>query len=255
LYNFAVLITKELNFQEAEATHCHYFHHLNKKSMIRYSSLTKKFIMAFAGLFLVVFLLIHLGINLLILPLTAHHEAQFESASHFMTTNAVVRVIEIILFAGFIIHIFYGIVLQIQNWMARPRRYRIEGWSHTSFFSKFMIHTGVVILVFLVIHFINFYFVKYGITRPHPGRATVTSNEDFYHMAVNLFTDKGYSILYIILIIFLGFHLNHAFQSAFQSLGWNHSKYTPAIKWIGNIYSIMVTLGFVSIPLYFIITG
>jgi succinate dehydrogenase / fumarate reductase cytochrome b subunit len=72
-------------------------------------------------------------------------------------------------------------------------------------------------------------------------------------MAFNLFTNKTYSIIYIVLLIILGFHLNHAFQSAFQSLGLNHSKYTPWIKAFGDIYSIAVPLGFILIPLYFLI--
>ncbi|MCX6234674.1 MAG: succinate dehydrogenase cytochrome b subunit [Bacteroidetes bacterium] len=222
--------------------------------MIRYSSLTKKFIMAFAGLFLILFLPVHLGINLLILPITENHRELFDVAVKFMTTNLLTKVFEIFLFAGFIIHIFYGVVLQIQNWRARPKRYKVEGWSHTSFFSKFMIHTGVIIFIFLIIHFINFYFVKLGITQPPQGDAVVVSKHDFYNMAVNLFSNTGYSVLYILLLLFVGFHLNHSIQSAFQSLGLNHSKYTPAIKWIGNIYSIVITVGFIVIPLYFIIS-
>jgi succinate dehydrogenase / fumarate reductase cytochrome b subunit len=145
------------------------------------------------------------------------------------------------------------VVLQIQNWMARPVRYKVEGWSHTSFFSKFMIHTGVIIGIFLVIHMMNFYFVKLGFTSPPEGMARVVDNHDFYNMAVNLFMNKTYSVIYIILIIFLGFHLNHAFQSAFQSLGLDHSKYTPFIKAVGDVYSIVIPLGFCLIPLYFLI--
>jgi succinate dehydrogenase / fumarate reductase cytochrome b subunit len=220
--------------------------------MINQSSLTKKFVMAFAGIFLVLFLLVHLGINLFILPIAGNHQEIFEKAVRFMTTNLLIRIFEAVLMAAFLIHIVYGTILQIQNWMARPKRYRIEGWAHTSFFSKFMIHTGIVIFIFLVIHFMNFYFVKWGWVNPPSGEAIVQNNHDFYHMAVNLFSSTGYSVVYIILLILLGFHLNHAFQSAFQSLGLNHSKYTPAIKVIGNVYSVVVTLGFICIPLYFI---
>jgi len=216
--------------------------------MIRYSSLTKKFIMAFAGLFLVTFLLVHLAINLFILPLTENHVEIFETAVHFMVTNPVIKIFEIILFGGFIIHIIIGLILQIQNWAARPKKYKKEGWSQTSFFSKFMVHTGILIFVFLVIHLGNFYFVKFGLTDPVPGSAALATNHDFYHMAINLFNNTGYAIFYIVLILFLGFHLNHAVQSAFQSLGLNHSKYTPFIKAVGTIYSIVVAAGFIVIP-------
>jgi len=220
---------------------------------LRFSSLTKKFIMALAGAFLMVFMIVHLGINLFIIPITPNHKEIFREAVYFMTTNPLVKIMEIFLFAGFIIHILVGVVLQIQNWMARPIRYKKEGWSHTSFFSKFMIHTGVVILVFLTIHLMNFYLVKAGITSAPEGAARVTDDHDFYSMAFNLFTSKAYSIVYIVLFVLLGFHLNHAFQSAFQSLGLDHSKYTPFIKAVGDFYSIVIPLGFCLIPLYFLI--
>jgi len=173
--------------------------------MIRQSSLTKKFIMAIAGLFLASFLLVHLAINLFILPLSENHVEIFEKAVHFMTTNPVIKIFEIVLFGGFIIHIIYGLVLQIQNWAARPKKYKKEGWSQTSFFSKFMIHTGVLIFIFLVIHLGNFYFVQLGFTEAVPGAENLASSHDFYPMAINLFSNIGYSIFYIILILFLGF--------------------------------------------------
>ncbi len=210
--------------------------------------------MAFAGLFLISFLVVHLGINLFILPITEGHQGIFEAAVHFMTTNPLIKVFEIVLFGGFFIHIIYGVILQIQNWMARPKWYKKEGWSQGSFFSKFMIYTGAIILNFLVIHLMNFYLVKLGITSARQGHEVVLNNHDFYHMAVNLFSITWYAILYIILFIILGFHLNHAFQAAFQTLGLNHSKYTPIIKAIGTIYSIVVPLGFIMIPLYFLLT-
>ena len=221
---------------------------------IHYSSLTKKFIMAIAGLFLAVFLMVHLGINLFIMPLTSNHIEIFEAAVHFMSTNPIIKVFEVVLLGGFLIHILFGLILQIQNWMARPVRYKKEGFSHTSFFSKYMIHTGIVIFIFLVIHFINFYFVKLGITDPPAGPMAVANNHDFYHMAINLFSNTWYSIIYIILIVILGFHMNHAIQSAFQSLGLNHSKYTPFIKAVGTIYSIVIPLGFITIPVYFLLS-
>ncbi len=217
------------------------------------ASITKKIIMALAGLFLLSFLVVHLGINLFIMPLTDNHQEIFGEAVHFMTSNPLVKIMEIVLFGGFIIHILYGIILQIQNWIARPQRYKISGTSEESFLSRYMIHTGIIILIFLIIHFINFYFVKLGWTDAPAGANEITGEHDFYNMAINLFSNSTYSIIYIVLLLILGFHLNHAFQSAFQTLGINHSKYTPAIKLIGLFYSIIVTLGFISIPIYFLI--
>ena len=107
-------------------------------------------------------------------------------------------------------------------------------------------------MIFLVIHFMNFYFIKLGWVGENVPRFD-NKEPDFYLIAQNLFKLPGYSILYIILFIVLGFHLNHAFQAAFQTLGLNRKKYTPAIEMAGTIYSIIVPLGFIIIPLYFLI--
>lgn len=202
--------------------------------------------MALAGLFLITFLVIHLAINLLLL--LKDDGTAYTVAVEFMTTNPLIKIMEIFLFGGFAIHILIGVTIQIQNWMARPIRYKVEGFSHLSFFSKYMIHTGAIIFIFLCVHFTNFYFVKLGWVNPPVG----VGREDFYQMATLLFADKFYAILYVVLMIFLGFHLHHAFQSAFQTLGLNHTKYTPFIKAVSTIYSIVVPLGFASIPLFFI---
>lgn len=208
------------------------------------SSIGKKLIMSLAGLFLVIFLLVHLGINLTLL----RHDGGkwFNAASGFMSRNYIVKVFEIILMLGFLLHIIYGLILQIQNWMARPVRYKIENLtSQTSFFSKFMIHTGIIIFVFLLIHFINFYFIKLGWVEVPAG---AHDKHDFYTMAMNLFHSKGYVILYIVFMLFLGFHLNHAFQSAFQTLGLNNNKYNRCIKVSGTIYAFIIGAGFSLIP-------
>lgn len=212
------------------------------------SSISKKIYMALAGLFLIVFLLVHLGINLCLLRDDGGE--WFTAAATFMSTNYIIKVFEIFLFLGFIIHIIIGIIVQIQNWMARPKRYRIEGYSHTSFFSKYMIHTGIIVLIFLAIHMTNFYFVKLGWVSVPEG---AEDKHDFYRMAELLFSNINYAVLYIAFMIFLGFHLNHAFQSAFQTLGLNHNKYTPLIKFLSHVYSIVVPLGFCMIPLSYML--
>jgi succinate dehydrogenase / fumarate reductase cytochrome b subunit len=176
----------------------------------------------------------------------------FRIAVGFMTTNPLIKIMEIVLFGGFFIHIAWALILQIQNWIARPSKFAVINYSQSSFFSKYMIHTGGIIFVFLCLHFINFYFVKLGIC-PVPKGAE--GPHDFYNMAIILFNQPVYSITYIIFMCFLSFHLIHAFQSAFQTLGINHKKYTLAIKIIGIIYAIVVPAGFAIIPLYFLFFG
>ncbi|HEX2934562.1 MAG TPA: succinate dehydrogenase cytochrome b subunit [Bacteroidales bacterium] len=208
------------------------------------SSIGKKLLMSLAGLFLVVFLLVHLGINLLILG--SDNGEAFRVAVEFMG-SPVIKVMEIFLMAGFAIHIIWALILFVQNMMARPQGYAITNHSQTSFFSKYMIHTGAIIFTFLVLHFINFYFVKLGIV-PIPEGAD--NKHDFYNMVINLFKQPVYSIIYVAFMAFLSFHMLHAFQSAFQTLGINHKKYSPIIKYVGIAYSILVPLGFAIIPVY-----
>lgn len=214
------------------------------------SSIGKKLLMSLAGLFLCAFLVVHLGINLLLLR--QDEGEAFRIGVEFMTTNPIIKVMEIVLFGGFLIHIIWGIIVQIQNWMARPAKYAVTNNSQTSFFSKYMIHTGAIIFVFLAIHMMNFYFVKLGLTSAPEGITHVEDTHDFYNMAINLFNQPVYSILYIIFMVFLSFHLMHAFQSAFQTMGINHKKYSPAIKYIGIAYAIIIPAGFAFIPVYFL---
>lgn len=208
------------------------------------SSIGKKLLMSLAGLFLIVFLLVHLGINLLILG-NDNGEA-FRVAVEFMG-SPLIKVMEVFLMAGFAIHIIWAFILFVQNMMARPQGYAITNNSQTSFFSKYMIHTGAIILTFLVLHFINFYFVKLGIVAVPEG---AEDKHDFYNMVINLFKQPVYSIIYVAFMAFLSFHMLHAFQSAFQTLGINHKKYSPIIKYAGIAYSILVPLGFAIIPIY-----
>ena len=127
---------------------------------ILFSAVTKKFVMALAGLFLLLFLPVHLGINLMLLK---NDPEPFNNAAHFMATFPLVKVVEIFLFLTILVHITYGVFLQIQNWLSRPVRYAVRNKSETSAFSRFVFWTGGAVLIFLVIHFFNFYFIKLGI--------------------------------------------------------------------------------------------
>ena len=216
-------------------------------SFLKFSSITKKIVMACAGLFLAIFLLVHLSINLTLLR--GDNGGWYNDASNFMATNYIIKIVEIVLFGGFIIHIFYGIILTLKNWASRPVGYNRSNKSKTSFFSKYMIWTGLIIFTFLAIHFMNFYFVKLGIVPVPEGAA---DKHDFYHMVINLFASPLYSLIYIVLMLLLGFHLYHAFQSAFQTLGLNHNKYNYTIKVVALIYALIISIGFSIIPVYFL---
>jgi succinate dehydrogenase / fumarate reductase cytochrome b subunit len=205
---------------------------------VLFSSISKKFVMALAGLFLLTFLPVHLIINLMLLK---NDPAPFNEAAHFMATFPLVKIMEVVLISAILIHIGWGIFLQIQNWLARPVGYVSGNKSETTFFSKFMIWTGATVLTFLVLHFFNFFFVKLGLVNGDP--------EDFYNMAHSLFKIPAYNYIYLTCFLLLGFHLYHAFSSAFQTLGLNHRIWTPIIKVIALIYAIVLPAGFASISI------
>jgi succinate dehydrogenase / fumarate reductase cytochrome b subunit len=209
-------------------------------------------LVACAGLFVIIFLPVHLITNLFVLPITPDHEQTFREITHFLATFPVIKIIEIVLMAAIVVHVAYSVILYLQNRRARPVRYKRPGHSEQTPFSRFMIHTGIVLALFIVIHFINFYFIKLGLLPVPEG---IENREDFYPMIYRLFSDQYYCIVYIILLIPTGFHLDHAFQSAFQTLGLNHPIYTPIIRVIGHIFAIVITIGFISIPVYFLLTS
>jgi len=205
---------------------------------VLFSSLSKKFVMALAGLFLLLFLPVHLYINLMLLK---SDPAPFNRAAHFMATFPVIKVVEVLILAAIIIHITWGIFIQIQNWLARPVGYAAGNRSGTAFFSRFMIWTGATVLTFLLLHFFNFYFIRLGLVQGNP--------DDFYGVAHNLFKIPAYNYIYLACFLLLGLHLYHAFNSAFQTLGLNHRIWTPVVKAVSLIYAILLPAGFSFISL------
>jgi succinate dehydrogenase / fumarate reductase, cytochrome b subunit len=202
-------------------------------SKVLFSSISKKFVMALAGLFLLTFLPVHLAVNLMLLRTDPQ---PFNEAAHFMATFPLIKIMEVVLIGAILVHLTYGIFLQIQNWLARPIGYVSGNKSETSFFSRFMIWTGASVFTFLILHFCNFYFIKLGFVQGNP--------DDFYSVAHNLFKIPAYNYIYLACFLMLGFHLFHAFSSAFQTLGLNHRIWTPIVKIIALIYAIVIPAGF-----------
>lgn len=194
--------------------------------------------MALAGLFLLLFLPVHFSINLLLLK---NDPVPFNKAAHFMANFPVIKVLEIVLMGSILIHIIYGIYIQIQNWLARPVGYVSVLKSRTNSLSRFMIWTGATVLTFLVIHFLNFYFIKLGLVPGDP--------ENFYSIVHNLFKIPAYDYIYLCCFLLLGFHLHHAFYSAFQTLGLNHRIWTPVVKVFAWVYAIAIPAGFAFISI------
>ena len=216
------------------------------QKILQVASITKKITLAIIGLFLITFLLVHLGINLCLLR--DDGGAWFRAAAHFMGTNYLVKVFEIVLFGAIALHILLALLIQFHNWYARPIGYKSCNKSKTALGSKLMIWTGILIVFFLAVHFVHFYFAKIGLV---DGPLDANNEPDFYVMAHILFKKAWVVVMYIGFMIALAFHLAHAFPSAFQTLGLAHSKYTPIIKIVGIALATIVSVGFAIIPLFF----
>lgn len=215
------------------------------------TSLTRKFIMSLSGFFLITFILVHLLINLFSLGLGWDGRELFNAGSHFMASNPLIQVMQYVLALGFIIHISMGIKLTLQNNKARPIKYaKNNAAASSSLSSRSMIFSGVLVLVFLLLHMKDFLWeIKFN----HLSNVAVTKPTDF-DLLLQVFHNPLYVVVYVLAFIGLGIHLNHGFQSAFQSVGANHGKYTPMIKKGGLIYSIFIAIGFSSIAIYHFIT-
>lgn len=209
------------------------------------SSLGRKLIMSLTGLFLILFLLEHMIANLLLLKFD--EGLAFNEFAHFMKYNPLIQIGEVVLFAGFLFHIIDGIVLMIKNRRSRPVGYAVSNKSQvTSWTSKLMGPFGVVIFIFLVIHLYNFFRFKYfAPIADMPG----TDISDLASLVYVKFQNIGYVIFYVVCMLIVAFHLYHGFQSAFQTLGINHPKYSPLVKAIGVLYSIVVPFGMALIPI------
>lgn len=209
------------------------------------SSIGKKVVMGLTGLFLISFLVVHCFINSLIF--FNDGGLTFNIGADFMAHNWLIRAGEIVLFAGLIIHIIQALVLTLENRKARPVGYaKIDGAANSSWYSRSMGLLGTLLLIFLIIHLVHFW-VKSRFTGL-PGE-DANGNENLYAVMQETFKMPWVVIVYCLSMISLAYHLLHGFQSAFQTLGLNHKKYTPFIKKLGVAFSIIIPFIFALMPI------
>lgn len=210
------------------------------------SSIGKKVIVSLSGLFLIVFLCVHLTVNLL----TLAGPDTFNEAAHFMGHSPMMKIMEPVLALGFLFHMLYSVIVTLQNKRARPIGYKKSGNSqNTSWPSRNMIYLGLIIFVFLIVHIIN-YFYKIKFTDMLVNGQEISE----YDLVIGIFKVEYwyYIALYIVGFIMLGLHLNHAFQSAFQTLGLNNKHWERRLKVVGSLYALVIAVGFTIIPLFFL---
>ena len=211
-------------------------------SFLLKSSIGKKIVMGLTGLFLVIFLMVHCGVNSLIFMNDGGE--LFNEAAEFMGTNVLIRTMEIVLFLGLLLHIFQGLYLVFENKKARPVQYAVaNGKASSKWYSRSMGLLGTLLLIFLIIHLRHFWVVS-RLTDQITGGSTTLFDE-----MKAVFTSPIPVVIYVFGMISLSYHLMHGFQSAFQTMGWNHKKYTPAVKMIGFWFSILIPFLFSMMPI------
>jgi succinate dehydrogenase / fumarate reductase cytochrome b subunit len=215
---------------------------MNKTTSFLTSSVGRKVVMALTGFFLFSFLIVHLSINLFALKQDAGHT--FDVYAEFMATYPLLRPLEIVLFAGFLLHAVVGVWLGIQNWRVRPRRYRVNrGADNATLSSRISLWTGILVGVFLVVH-VNTFFVQ---SRFFPDGRTM------YEYLESAFSSRWYVLFYMAALVFLGYHLKHGFQSACQTFGLRTEHTGRFIDIIGVFFWLVIPIGFALIPLYFLL--
>lgn len=211
------------------------------------STAGKKLIMALTGLFLITFLVVHLAGNLQLLKDDGGRA--FNEYAAFMTTNTIIRITSIVLYASILIHVIWSLMLTIHNRRARgSERYKVVD-SSSPWTSRNMGLLGTIVLIFLVIHLKDFW------AQMHWGgiaKATYEGKEykDLYKIVELAFSQGWYVALYTVCMVGLSFHLWHGFGSAFQTLGLNHVKYNPLIKFVGRAFAIIIPALFALIPIW-----
>ncbi|PWV48308.1 succinate dehydrogenase cytochrome b subunit [Chitinophaga sp. S165] len=246
------------------------------------SSIGRKLIMSMTGLFLCLFLIVHLGGNL---TLFAGDEGYtFNIYAHFMTHFPPVEIAGYILYISILVHAFYALMLTLANKKARPVKYAVASKAPVRWASLNMGLLGSIIFLFLIIHMSNFWgrykFLEgtyreyrtdlqngkmtnsvYQPTSPEFEYSVTTENnieivrvKDLYEIVTTSFSIWWYVLLYLFAMVAVSYHMYHGFQSAFRTVGVVHKKYTPIIQATGIwFFAVIIPLLFASMPIIFYI--
>ena len=214
------------------------------------STIGRKYAMALSAMFLLIFLIMHLSVNLLSV---FGNDGPFNGASEFMGYNPLIQYfMQPVLGFAVIFHFVMGFVLELKNRSARPVRYGVNnGAANSTWTSRNMIISGLVVLAFLGLHMYDFWWHEINFKYVE---GNMPDSARFWPELHAKFADLWRVVIYVIAFVLLGLHLAHGFQSSFQSVGARHPKYTPVIKAVGTWYSILIPAGFIFIALYHFLT-
>jgi succinate dehydrogenase / fumarate reductase, cytochrome b subunit len=222
------------------------------------TTIGKKILVSITGLFLILFLIEHLAVNMLIV--FDDTGRMFNEAAYFLTNNPVIKIIEPVLFIGFIMHILITVMLSIQNLMQKDAnhagfsRYKTRiSSAGSTWTSRNMLVLGIFLFAFLVIH-LNHFFVKMKFTGDPLLEAVLydgVAMKNSYALVVGTISECGWILaVYIIGAIAIGLHLHHGIWSAFQSLGFSNKKWRKILNVFGVLLAIAIGVGYAFIPLY-----
>ena len=214
------------------------------------STLSRKILMAATGLFLCFFLLIHfLGNTQLFLP-AEEAQLSFNAYSHFLTGNPIVKLVSYVLYLSILLHALYALIITLKNKKSggkyrSDRRGRASKW-----YSRNMGVLGAIVLIFIVLHFQNFWYVyKFGEIG-----LDANGNKDLYTVVVMAFQEAWLVVVYVIAMIALAYHLAHGVSSGIRTLGLFHPKFVRWVQVFSVAYSIIICLGFALMPIYIYLT-
>ena len=220
-----------------------------KSSALFKSSIGKKFLMGLTGLFLVSFLMVHCFINAMVFFDSTG--TLFNEYAHFMGTNILIRIAEVGLFAGLLLHIVDGLMLFFQNRAARPVKYAYNNESaNSTWYSRSMALLGTLLLIFLILHLSHFWVKSRFTGLPEVDHPVFKGQMiDLYSEMFKIFANPIIVAIYVLAQFALAYHLLHGFKSAFQSLGLNHTKYNKLIAVTGTAFAIIVPIIFAAMPI------
>ncbi|HEX7904320.1 MAG TPA: succinate dehydrogenase cytochrome b subunit [Chitinophagaceae bacterium] len=210
------------------------------------SSVGKKLVMALTGLFLISFLVVHVGINACIWANDGG--VMFNKAAHFMGATIVIRIMEVGLFLGIFLHIIQGYMLEFQNRSKRKIGYNVSlGNKGSKWYSRSMGLLGTILLLFFIIHWKHFW-IPSRFTGVESTMIDGKEVHNLFALMQSTFQELWVVIVYVFACFSLCWHLIHGFQSAFRTIGVSNSKYTSLITNIGIGYSIIISIAFAMMP-------
>ena len=215
------------------------------------SSIGRKLVMSLTGLFLVLFLVVHLAGNLQLL--FDDGGSAFNAYAYTMTHNPLIKAISWGNYFFILLHAVQGILIALANRKAKGSKYAVSTNETASWASKNMALLGTLIFAFICIHMGDFWFKMHYTNQLAMVTVDGLDNQvkDLYTQVSTSFSVWWLVLIYLVGLAALSFHLWHGFQSAFQTLGINHKKYTPFIKSLGKLYSIVIPLVFAIIPIIY----